>query len=120
MLLEDTSYLPLFIGGGGAGSPWFRSAIRNTYRNRKHRTCGLPPYEEREMSAPRNFIMPDGSTCTNYERYAIAYGLSIPPGEEVQINGLPKDAAERELQIQQDPVQVRLDSIAYNIYGEYV
>lgn len=120
MLLEDTSFLPLFIGGGGAGSPWFRNVIRNTYGSRQHTSCGLPPYEEREMTAPKDFILPSGRTCTNYERYAIAYGLSIPPGEEVEINGLPKDAAKREPQVQYDPLQTRMDSIAYNLYGEYV
>ena len=72
------------------------------------------------MTAPDNFILPALAECRDYCRYAIAYGLSIPPGEEVHINGLPKDAGEIEVNKQLESYQNRCDSIAFNLYGEHM
>ena len=120
VLIQDSDRLPLFIGGGGAASPWFQNTIEQTYESRNHMSCGLPPYEKRGMDFPVDFILDKTAKCWDFCRYAIAYGLSFPPDEELKIEGLPKDARDIETAEQTESLNEKCDSIAFDLYGEHM
>lgn len=70
----------IFIGGGGAPSEWYRSAVLEMHEERQHFNAGIPPYILGEIRKPKDLEM-SGIVEKDFHRFAIAYGLSIPYGE---------------------------------------
>ena len=89
--LDTSKMRPLivFLGGGGASSPWYHQAIFDTYRDFQHVNAGVPPYQLEEVPLPDDCNLYSMSK-KSFRRFAIAYGLSIPFGEGVEIT-LPGD-----------------------------
>jgi hypothetical protein len=94
--LDPSRMLPLavFLGGGGSRSEWYRIAIGSTYEKFGHANAGIPPYKLIEVPKPADLSM-RGLHDTDFRRFAIAYGLSIPFGEGPEV-GLPSQFAEPE------------------------
>jgi hypothetical protein len=86
--------LVVFLGGGGAPSSWYRNAIASTYDRFQHYNAGIPPYHLLEVSAPADLEM-TGLASSDFRRFAISYGLSIPFGEGPDV-GLPSQFSEPE------------------------
>lgn len=81
--------LPVFIGGGGAGSEWYRERILSTHQVFQHWNVGIPPYKLTELPRPSDLKM-NGLNDSHFRRFAVAYGLSIPHWEGPEI-GLPSE-----------------------------
>jgi hypothetical protein len=79
--------LIVFVGGGGADVSWYGNAIESTYEAFQHGRAGIPPYQLQVVPQPNDFEM-GGFSPEAFNRFAIAYGLSIPLGEAPEI-GLP-------------------------------
>ncbi len=86
--------LVVFLGGGGAPSTWYQTAISSTYDKFQHFANQIPPYHLLEVAAPADLDM-SGLASNDFRRFAISYGLSIPFGEGPEI-GLPSQFAEAE------------------------
>ncbi|WP_319414791.1 hypothetical protein [Marispirochaeta aestuarii] len=114
--LNHQDSIPLFIGGGGAASPWYVDKIERTYKDHKHDRCGMPPYKERKIERVPDLTMP-GNSDSVY-RFLIAYGLSFPPDESIRIVGLSSQHGNdmRELKYKESD----RDTIAMNKYGETI
>ncbi|WP_155922385.1 hypothetical protein [Mesorhizobium sp. L103C131B0] len=109
--LDRTRMTPLvvFLGGGGAPSAWYQTAISSTYDKFGHFGAGVPPYQLLEVAAPRDLDM-TGLASSDFRRFAISYGLSIPFGEGPEV-GLPSQFADAEpLPVRQNRVADYLDS----------
>ena len=78
--------LPVFVGGGGAGSEWYRERILSTHKDFQHWNVGIPPYKLTELPKPSDLRM-NGLGDNLFRRFAVAYGLSIPHPEF----GLPSE-----------------------------
>jgi hypothetical protein len=89
---ENISPLPVFIGGGGAGSSWYQSVILSTHRDFHLWNAGIPPYMLAEVAIPSDVSM-NGLKASGFGRFAVAYGLSVPYGEGPNI-GLPSEFSE--------------------------
>ena len=85
--------LPVFVGGGGAQSGWYRRTILSTYGSRQQRNVGIPPYHIREVPRPTDLNM-DDSNGAPFSRFAVAYGLSVP-FEEIARFDLPGSSRPR-------------------------
>jgi hypothetical protein len=81
--------LDLLIGGGGGQTLFYRQAILSTYRDFQHERSGIPEYVERSLPAPKD-LETNGIRDGEFHRFAVAYGLSIPTGEQPEIR-LPKE-----------------------------
>ena len=79
--------LPVFVGGGGAPSKWYRTSIESTHADFQHYNADIPPYRLQEVEKPDDLDM-NGLSDDCFRRLAIAYGLSVPKGEGPEI-GLP-------------------------------
>lgn len=92
--------LVVFIGGGGANIDWYSQSIMTTYARFQHANAGIPPYEVRRLSKPADFTM-SGADQKLFDRFSIAYGLSIPMGTgpdirlPSQFEPLPKNEPRR-------------------------
>lgn len=109
--LDRSKMKPLivFLGGGGAPAKWYRNTIASTYDKFQHHNAGIPPYHLEEVSAPKDIDLA-GLASTEFRRFAISYGLSIPFGEGPEI-GLPSQFTETEaLQVRPLRVVGYLDS----------
>jgi hypothetical protein len=82
--------IPLFIGGGGSASSFYRSAILTTYERRGLGNAGVRPYSLEELPLPDDLEM-SGLAAEHFRRFAIAYGLSIPREEGPDVDLLPPD-----------------------------
>jgi hypothetical protein len=91
--LHPSRMVPLvvFLGGGGAPSAWYRTAIGSTYHRFRHDNAGIPPYQLFEVPRPVDLSM-RGLPDAEFRRFAIGYGLSIPYGEGPDV-GLPSQFA---------------------------
>ena len=91
--LDPSRMTPLvvFLGGGGAQSAWYRTAIDSTYHRFKHDRGGIPPYKLLEVPKPADLSM-RGLPVAEFRRFAVSYGLSIPFGEGPEV-GLPSQFA---------------------------
>ena len=91
--------LPVFVGGGGAQSGWYRKTIHDTYGSRQHANVGIPPYHIREVPRPTDLNM-DDSNGAPFSRFAVAYGLSVPfeeiPGFDLPGSSRPRTRDEAE------------------------
>lgn len=83
--------LPIFLGGGGAKSRWYRDQILEAYKTRKHGKNDIPPYELKTLPVPVN-ISNGKSIKENYDRLAVAYGLTAAATTSVKVIGLPSKA----------------------------
>jgi hypothetical protein len=94
--LDPARMVPLvvFLGGGGAASAWYRSAIGSTYSRFRHDNALIPPYKLLEVPKPADLSM-RGLPDVEFRRFAISYGLSIPFGEGPD-TGLPSQFAKPE------------------------
>ena len=81
--------LPVFVGGGGANSKWYREAIASTHADFKHEAIKVPPYGLLEVPYPSDLDM-NGLPSESFHRFAIAYGLSVPFGEGPEVR-LPSE-----------------------------
>ena len=72
--------LPIFLGGGGSRSGWYRNSISNTYFSRQHYNAGFHRYEMIGVPLPQDLKTSD-VTDVNFPRFTVAYGLSVPMGE---------------------------------------
>ena len=70
--------LVVFIGGG-ANIVWYGRSITTTHARFQHANAGIPPYDVRRLSKPADFTM-SGADQKLFDRFSIAYGLSIPMG----------------------------------------
>lgn len=84
LLPHQMKELPVFIGGGGARIAWYGAQINDTYETFRHDRAEIPPYGLREIPKPTELDM-SGLPATEFNRFAIAYGLSIPLGEGPEI-----------------------------------
>jgi hypothetical protein len=84
--------LRIFLGGGGAGSQWYKRAILSTYKENNHDSAGIPPYKLAEVPCPVDLDL--GQLAKpDFRRYVVAHGLSVPYGEGLESN-LPKEFPE--------------------------
>ena len=84
---EEVTPLKVFVGGGGSGSSFYQKSISNGYGRNTLRNYGIPPFDLIEVPFPKDLFMGSVST-SDYHRFLIAYGLSVPHGEGPDI-GLP-------------------------------
>ena len=82
---SEVDPLPVFVGGGGAGSAWYRSTIEATHACFKQWNAGIPPYDLREVPVPQDLRL-NGLKGSAFRRFAVAYGLSVPLGEGPDIS----------------------------------
>ena len=73
--------LTVFVGGGGNTSPIYIHALDNAYlANDSLKNQGVPPLSLEDVPAPPDLMMRSGDS-SEYHRFLIAYGLSVPFGE---------------------------------------
>lgn len=70
----------VFIGGGGMVSGFYQWAIVGAYTARKMYQYGSPPLELTRVPSPANLDL-RSVPPTEYHRFLIAFGLSVPFGE---------------------------------------
>ncbi len=81
--------LNILMGGGGGQSIFYTQAIKDTYSDFKHKDALIPEYEVRSLPAPKD-LETNGISNREFHRFAVAYGLSIPTGEQPEIR-LPSE-----------------------------
>lgn len=80
--LEDSvDLLPIFLGGGGSRSAWYRLVIKSTYGSRQLDRAGIPLFDLKEVPKPPDLEMKNLSDDKVFSRFTISYGLSVPAGE---------------------------------------
>ncbi|MFW5995229.1 MAG: hypothetical protein ACOCRN_03880 [Spirochaetia bacterium] len=111
---DKVQKLPVFVGGGGWQSKHHQSWIRNTYGDFKHHNAGIPPYELTALPVPPK-LQQDATHSSQYNRLAVAYGLTAAPATSVKTIGLPSHAT-----VEKDVREAHydFDAIATEIYGE--
>jgi hypothetical protein len=112
--LDKQDVIPLYLGGGGAGSHWYVQRITATYKDHQHARCNIPPYRERRIEEVSDLKMEENRASVN--RFLVAYGLSVPRDENLDITGLP-DKHEND---SREIIRKKIDSeaIQMEIYGE--
>jgi len=81
--------LNILIGGGGGQTAFYNHAIKDTYSDFKHEDALIPEYEVQSLPAPKD-LETNGISNREFHRFAVAYGLSIPTGEQPEIR-LPSE-----------------------------
>ena len=81
--------LNILIGGGGGQTTFYTQAIKDTYSDFKHKDALIPEYEVRSLPAPKD-LETNGIHSREFHRFAVAYGLSIPTGEQPEVR-LPSE-----------------------------
>ena len=76
----DMTKFPFFLGGGGSLSRFYRDAIASTYGARPLASANIKPYRLEHVPVPSDLDVND-LPREHIHRFAVAYGLSIPPGE---------------------------------------
>src|SRR5690606_24408434 len=82
---SDMRPLIIFVGGGGAVAKWYQHWILATYEDFQHANAGIPPYELTEVPKPTDLDLV-GLSDSDFRRFAIAYGLSVPYGEGAEVS----------------------------------
>lgn len=77
--------MKVFVGGGGGNTTFFPSTILATHSDFQHSSADIPPYQLRQIPTPDDLAI-NGLDQKDFNRFAIAYGLSIPRGEGPEIN----------------------------------
>ena len=114
-MFNYSQYLNMLIYGGGSKADWYKKTILNTYDNRKHRNCGIPVYENISLPLPDNFSY-NKLPADDFYRFFVAYGLSVPKGEEPPIEGFPR--ANPRLDHNYKDRSTEMDKIQLENYGE--
>ena len=109
---DSLSEIPVFLGGGGSISPWYRKSIWKTQWQLKN--AGIKSFQKREIIVPDDFRLSE-NLKTSFFRYTVAYGLSHPEYEYPQIIGFPRVNEIIEVNKKK---RFDYDSIALDIYGE--
>ena len=81
---DQGTQLTIFIGGGGALSKWYQQALLSTYTDHRLNSVGIPPFHRTATPKPINLKMGNVGD-TEFYRFAIAYGLSVPFGEGPEV-----------------------------------
>jgi hypothetical protein len=81
--------LDILIGGGGGQISFYQQAISSTYQDFQHGNSGIPEYSMRSLPLPKD-LETNGISRSEFYRFAVAYGLSIPDGEQPKTR-LPSD-----------------------------
>ncbi|MGG6268401.1 hypothetical protein ACQ4M3_19610 [Leptolyngbya sp. AN03gr2] len=76
--------LDIRIGGGGGQTDFYRKAIVNTHQDFQHKNRGIPDYKLESLPTPKD-LETNGIDSAEFYRFAVAYGLSIPEGEQPEI-----------------------------------
>lgn len=76
--------LNILIGGGGGEIDFYKQAITSTYSDFKQASALLPKYEVRSLPTPKD-LETNGMSRREFHRFAVAYGLSIPEGDQPEI-----------------------------------
>lgn len=80
--LEDSvDLIPIFLGGGGSRSAWYKLVIKSTYGSRQLDRAGIPRFDLKEVPKPPDLEMNSLSDDNIFSRFTISYGLSVPAGE---------------------------------------
>lgn len=74
------SHLNIFVGGGGASIPFYISTVEATHGEFNHASIDVPPYLLKTVPRPKKLEM-NRLNGNVFNRFAIAYGLSMPEGE---------------------------------------
>ena len=77
--------LKVFVGGGGGNTTFFPNTIDATHGDFQQSNADIPPYKLRQIPTPDDLAI-NGLDRKDFNRFAIAYGLSIPKGEGPEIN----------------------------------
>lgn len=72
--------IPLFVGGGGSLSSFYRRVVDSTYDDHRLEDANVRRYALASIPQPRDLEMA-GVAPEHFHRFAIAYGLSVPPEE---------------------------------------
>jgi len=98
----------IFLGGGGASILFYQYTIRSTYRAFKQYRTHAEPYIIKEIPTPSNqdFSM-SGVNPKYFNRFAIAYGLSIPI-YEMPTFSLPQSSQSAQIDTLIDRVSISL------------
>jgi hypothetical protein len=76
--------LKVFIGGGGGNTDFFPETIQATHGDFQQGNSDIPPYKLRQIPTPEDLSI-NGLDKKDFNRFAIAYGLCIPDGENPEI-----------------------------------
>ncbi|MGB7086286.1 MAG: hypothetical protein WBD47_12090, partial [Phormidesmis sp.] len=77
--------LKVFVGGGGGNTTFFPKTILATHGDFRQSNADIPPYALNQIPTPDDLAI-NGLDRKDFNRFAIAYGLSIPKGEGPEIN----------------------------------
>lgn len=78
----------LRLGGGGLRSGWYRSSIQGTESLWSQEDSLRGCFNQREVPVSSELILPPDCEQERF-RFAVAYGLTSPIGEETPIQGFP-------------------------------
>ena len=90
---SSKSPVPVFVGGGGAGSLWYQQVVLSTHGDHSLKNAGIPPFHLAGVPVPSDFDM-RGLVDNEFSRLSISYGLSIAPGEGPEVK-LPSELGNR-------------------------
>jgi tetratricopeptide (TPR) repeat protein len=76
--------LDILIGGGGGQTLFYERAIKSTHQDFQHAQSGIPEYKVGSLPMPKD-LETNGVEHHEFHRFAVAYGLSIPEGEQPEI-----------------------------------
>lgn len=76
--------LEILIGGGGGQTSFYTQAITSTHKDAAHKNAGIPEYAVRSLPFPKD-LETNGIRKHEFHRFAVAYGLSIPEGEQPKL-----------------------------------
>lgn len=71
---------PFFVGGGGSLSHFYRQTIEGTHSAHRLEGANIRGYMLEKVPSPQDLAL-HGLPPSHFHRFAVAYGLSIPPGE---------------------------------------
>jgi chromosome segregation ATPase len=76
--------LNMFIGGGGSQTSFYTNTILNTHTDFQHQNMGISNYNHKPIPIPGDLDL-NGLKEEKFNRFAVAYGLSIPQWEMPEI-----------------------------------
>ena len=88
-VMKGKTTLDLLIGGGGGQTSFYTQAITSTHQDFQQNNAGIPEYVVRSLPTPKD-LETNGISKHEFYRFAVAYGLSIPEGEQPELR-LPKE-----------------------------
>ena len=104
---RNNPYLHLFLGGGGSQAQFYEHAIDSAHQARNLEYWNIPPFKLRQLPLPTDFSMGELNDVF-FHRFAIAYGLSIPVGEQAETK-LPSHIKK----LQKNFIRKKVDTVDY-------